>query len=242
MKSNSDKSNFLLELQGMTKSFPGVLANDSVDLCLQAGEVHALLGENGAGKSTLLRIMAGLQDPHRPVGSFIFLGPTGVGKTELAKALAEFIFDSEQAIVRVDMSEYMEKHSVARLIGAPPGYVGYDEGGQLITGSFMDYTMPRADSMSYMEIKSNPVPTKTNPLGVKGAGESGTIPAAAAIASGSSILPGPLSPQACSPASGPSRLTPRDCSTATLAWVAASYLPAKVASQCALLSVELQSS
>jgi ATP-dependent Clp protease ATP-binding subunit ClpB len=77
------------------------------------------------------RSRAGLQDPHRPLGSFIFLGPTGVGKTELAKALSEFIFNSERAMVRIDMSEYMEKHSVAKLIGAPPGYVGYDEGGQL---------------------------------------------------------------------------------------------------------------
>src|SRR6059036_492579 len=77
------------------------------------------------------RARAGIQDPKRPMGSFIFLGPTGVGKTELARALAEFLFDDEQAMVRLDMSEYMEKHSVARLIGAPPGYVGYDEGGQL---------------------------------------------------------------------------------------------------------------
>src|SRR6059036_3030193 len=77
------------------------------------------------------RARAGIQDPNRPMGSFIFLGPTGVGKTELARALAEFLFDDEQAMVRLDMSEYMEKHSVARLIGAPPGYVGYDEGGQL---------------------------------------------------------------------------------------------------------------
>jgi ATP-dependent Clp protease ATP-binding subunit ClpB len=74
---------------------------------------------------------AGLQDPHRPIGSFLFLGPTGVGKTELAKALSEFLFDDEKNIVRIDMSEYMEKHSVSRLVGAPPGYVGYDEGGQL---------------------------------------------------------------------------------------------------------------
>jgi ATP-dependent Clp protease ATP-binding subunit ClpB len=77
------------------------------------------------------RARSGLQDPNRPIGSFIFMGPTGVGKTELAKALAEFIFDSEQAMVRIDMSEFMEKHSVARLIGAPPGYVGYEEGGYL---------------------------------------------------------------------------------------------------------------
>ena len=77
------------------------------------------------------RNRAGLSDPDRPIGSFLFLGPTGVGKTELAKALAEYLFDSERAMVRIDMSEYMEKHSVARLVGAPPGYVGYDEGGQL---------------------------------------------------------------------------------------------------------------
>jgi ATP-dependent Clp protease ATP-binding subunit ClpB len=77
------------------------------------------------------RSRAGLADPNKPYGSFLFLGPTGVGKTELTKALAEFLFDSEQALIRIDMSEYMEKHSVARLIGAPPGYVGYDEGGQL---------------------------------------------------------------------------------------------------------------
>lgn len=77
------------------------------------------------------RARAGLQDPNRPLGSFLFLGPTGVGKTELARALAEFLFDDEQAMVRIDMSEYMEKHTVSRLIGAPPGYVGYEEGGQL---------------------------------------------------------------------------------------------------------------
>ncbi|MGH9326356.1 MAG: ATP-dependent chaperone ClpB [Terriglobia bacterium] len=77
------------------------------------------------------RSRAGLSDPHRPIGSFLFLGPTGVGKTELARALAEFLFDDERAMIRIDMSEYMEKHTVARLIGAPPGYVGYEEGGQL---------------------------------------------------------------------------------------------------------------
>ena len=81
--------------------------------------------------SALRRARSGLQDPNRPIGSFIFLGPTGVGKTELAKALAEFMFDNEQALIRIDMSEFMEKHSVARMIGAPPGYVGYDEGGHL---------------------------------------------------------------------------------------------------------------
>ena len=84
-----------------------------------------------AVSNALRRSRAGLSDPDRPIGSFLFLGPTGVGKTELAKALAEFMFDSEGAIVRLDMSEYMEKHTVARLIGAPPGYVGYEEGGQL---------------------------------------------------------------------------------------------------------------
>ena len=77
------------------------------------------------------RARAGLRDPRRPIGSFLFVGPTGVGKTELARALAEFLFDDESALVRIDMSEYMEKYSVSRLVGAPPGYVGYDEGGQL---------------------------------------------------------------------------------------------------------------
>jgi ATP-dependent Clp protease ATP-binding subunit ClpB len=84
-----------------------------------------------AVSSAVRRARAGLQDPNRPIGSFIFLGPTGVGKTELARALAEFLFDDETHMIRLDMSEYMEKHTVARLIGAPPGYVGYDEGGQL---------------------------------------------------------------------------------------------------------------
>jgi ATP-dependent Clp protease ATP-binding subunit ClpB len=84
-----------------------------------------------AVSTAVRRSRAGLQDPNRPIGSFIFLGPTGVGKTELTKALAAFLFDDEAALVRIDMSEYMEKHSVARLIGAPPGYVGYEEGGAL---------------------------------------------------------------------------------------------------------------
>jgi ATP-dependent Clp protease ATP-binding subunit ClpB len=90
----------------------------------QADAVHAVA-------TAVRRARAGLQDPNRPIGSFMFLGPTGVGKTELTKALAEFLFDDESALIRIDMSEYMEKHSVARLIGAPPGYVGYDEGGAL---------------------------------------------------------------------------------------------------------------
>ena len=84
-----------------------------------------------AVSEAIRRARAGLKDPNRPIGSFLFLGPTGVGKTELARALAQFLFDDPDAMVRIDMSEYMEKHSVARLIGAPPGYVGYDEGGQL---------------------------------------------------------------------------------------------------------------
>jgi ATP-dependent Clp protease ATP-binding subunit ClpB len=93
-----------------------------------------VVGQAEAVKSVstaVRRARAGLQDPNRPIGSFMFLGPTGVGKTELTKALASFLFDDEQALIRIDMSEYMEKHSVARLIGAPPGYVGYDEGGAL---------------------------------------------------------------------------------------------------------------
>jgi ATP-dependent Clp protease ATP-binding subunit ClpB len=93
-----------------------------------------VVGQDGAIEAVsnaVRRARAGLQDPHRPIGSFMFLGPTGVGKTELTKALAQFLFDDESAMIRIDMSEYMEKHSVARLIGAPPGYVGYEEGGAL---------------------------------------------------------------------------------------------------------------
>jgi len=93
-----------------------------------------VVGQDEAVKlvsNAILRNRAGLSDPNRPIGSFIFLGPTGVGKTELVRALAEFLFDDERALIRIDMSEYMEKHSVARMIGAPPGYVGYEEGGQL---------------------------------------------------------------------------------------------------------------
>jgi ATP-dependent Clp protease ATP-binding subunit ClpB len=97
------------------------------------------LGERVIGQDEAVKVVtdaiqrsrAGLNDPSKPIASMIFLGPTGVGKTELCKALAEFMFDSEDALVRIDMSEYMEKHSVSRLVGAPPGYVGYDEGGQL---------------------------------------------------------------------------------------------------------------
>ena len=112
---------------------------------LLEGEVQKLLQmedrlrERVVGQDNALEVVAdairrsraGLQDPNRPLASFLFLGPTGVGKTELARALAEFLFDDEQAMIRIDMSEYMEKHTVSRLIGAPPGYIGYDEGGQL---------------------------------------------------------------------------------------------------------------
>ena len=80
---------------------------------------------------SIRRARAGIKDPKRPTGSFIFLGPSGVGKTELARTLAEFLFGDEEAMIRVDMSEYMEKHSVSRLVGSPPGYIGFDEGGQL---------------------------------------------------------------------------------------------------------------
>ena len=93
-----------------------------------------LVGQDEAVEAVanaLRRARTGLQDPNRPIGSFVFLGPTGVGKTELARALAEFMFDDERAMVRLDMSEYQERHTVARLVGAPPGYVGYEEGGQL---------------------------------------------------------------------------------------------------------------
>jgi len=101
--------------------------------------MEAELGQRLVGQARAVQVVsdavrrtrAGIADPDRPTGSFLFLGPTGVGKTELAKALAEFLFDDERAIIRVDMSEYSEKHSVARLVGAPPGYVGYEEGGQL---------------------------------------------------------------------------------------------------------------
>jgi ATP-dependent Clp protease ATP-binding subunit ClpB len=112
---------------------------------MMQGEMHKLLhieeelrkrvvGQDAAVEAVanaVRRSRAGLGDPNRPIGSFLFLGPTGVGKTELARALAEFLFDDERAMIRLDMSEYMEKHAVARLIGAPPGYVGYEEGGQL---------------------------------------------------------------------------------------------------------------
>ena len=103
-------------------------------LRMEEGLAKRVVGQAEAVKAVsdaIRRSRAGLSDPNRPNGSFLFLGPTGVGKTELCKALAEFLFDTEEAMVRIDMSEFMEKHSVARLIGAPPGYVGYEEGGYL---------------------------------------------------------------------------------------------------------------
>ncbi|MCW2523973.1 MAG: ATP-dependent chaperone ClpB, partial [Frankiales bacterium] len=103
-------------------------------LRMEDGLAHRVKGQKAAVQAVsdaVRRARAGISDPNRPTGSFLFLGPTGVGKTELAKALAEFLFDDERAMIRIDMSEYSEKHSVARLVGAPPGYVGYDEGGQL---------------------------------------------------------------------------------------------------------------
>jgi ATP-dependent Clp protease ATP-binding subunit ClpB len=101
---------------------------------LEASLHRRVVGQEAAVSAVanaIRRSRAGLSDPNRPIGSFMFLGPTGVGKTELARALAEYLFDDEKAMVRIDMAEYMEKYSVSRLIGAPPGYVGYDEGGQL---------------------------------------------------------------------------------------------------------------
>ncbi|HET7334303.1 MAG TPA: AAA family ATPase, partial [Rhizomicrobium sp.] len=103
-------------------------------LQMEAALENRVVGQNEAVRAVsnaVRRARAGLQDPNRPIGSFLFLGPTGVGKTELTKSLAAFLFDDDTAMVRIDMSEFMEKHSVARLIGAPPGYVGYEEGGTL---------------------------------------------------------------------------------------------------------------
>jgi len=112
-----------------------LLEGDVEKLLKMEDRLHErVVGQDEAVKAVaaaVRRARAGLQDPNRPLGSFVFLGPTGVGKTELARALAAFLFDDERAMIRIDMSEYMEKHAVARMIGAPPGYVGYEEGGQL---------------------------------------------------------------------------------------------------------------
>ena len=128
------------DIAGVVSHWTGIPVNklqqsEQARLLKMEDNLHArVIGQHPAVvavSDAVRRARAGLQDPNKPIGSFIFLGPTGVGKTELAKALAEFLFDDDTNIVRIDMSEYMEKHSVARLIGAPPGYVGYDEGGQL---------------------------------------------------------------------------------------------------------------
>jgi len=112
-----------------------MLESEQAKLIQMEDKLHErVIGQDDALQAVsnaVRRSRAGLQDPNRPIGSFIFLGPTGVGKTETARALAEFLFDDEHAMVRIDMSEFMEKHSVSRLIGAPPGYVGYEEGGYL---------------------------------------------------------------------------------------------------------------
>ncbi|WP_156497621.1 AAA family ATPase, partial [Oleiphilus sp. HI0043] len=112
-----------------------MLEGEKDKLLRMEGSLHErVIGQSEAVQAVsdaVRRSRAGLADPNRPNGSFLFLGPTGVGKTELCKALASFLFDTEDAMVRIDMSEFMEKHSVARLIGAPPGYVGYEEGGYL---------------------------------------------------------------------------------------------------------------
>src|SRR5699024_1593550 len=112
------------------------LTKDESDRLLNMEEVlhNRIIGQSeavNAVSKAIRRARAGLKDPKRPIGSFIFLGPTGVGKTELARALAEAMFADEDAMIRIDMSEYMEKHSTSRLVGSPPGYVGYEEGGQL---------------------------------------------------------------------------------------------------------------
>lgn len=116
-------------------SFTAVREKESQRLLDLENVLHKrVVGQEDAVKAisrAIRRARSGLKDPNRPIGSFMFLGPTGVGKTELAKALAEAMFGSEEALIRVDMSEYMEKYSTSRLIGSPPGYVGYEEGGQL---------------------------------------------------------------------------------------------------------------
>lgn len=128
------------DIAGVVSRWTGVPVDKMLEgereklLKMEAAIGRRVIGQEEAVKSVstaVRRARAGLQDPNRPIGSFMFLGPTGVGKTELTKALAEFLFDDDTALVRIDMSEYMEKHSVARLIGAPPGYVGYEEGGAL---------------------------------------------------------------------------------------------------------------
>ncbi len=136
LKEEVDADEVALVVSNWTGIPVGQLLEGEVDkLRLMEERLHTrIIGQDEAVRSVsraVRRARTGLQDPNRPIGSFLFLGPTGVGKTELARALAEFLFDNEDAIVRIDMSEYQERHTVSRLIGAPPGYVGYDEGGQL---------------------------------------------------------------------------------------------------------------
>ena len=133
-------------------------------LAMEDGLHKRVIGQEeaiSAVSDAIRRSRAGLSDPNRPSGSFLFLGPTGVGKTELSKALAEFMFDTDEAMVRIDMSEFMEKHSVARLIGAPPGYVGYEEGGYLTEAvrrkpySCLLYTSPSPRDLSTSRMPSS---------------------------------------------------------------------------------------
>ncbi|MBT3288696.1 MAG: ATP-dependent chaperone ClpB [Victivallales bacterium] len=136
LKEDVDEEDIALVVSRWTRIPISRLIEGEREKLLHLGEHlhHRVIGQNKAVEAVadaILRARAGLKDPNRPVGTFIFLGPTGVGKTELARTLAESLFDDERAMVRIDMSEYMEKHAVARLIGAPPGYVGYDQGGQL---------------------------------------------------------------------------------------------------------------
>ncbi len=128
------------DIAGIVAAWTGIpvtklLEGETAKLIRMEDRLHdRVVGQDeaiAAVSDAVRRARAGLKDPRRPIGSFLFLGPTGVGKTELARALAEFLFDDEQAMVRIDMSEYMEKFAVSRLVGAPPGYVGYEEGGQL---------------------------------------------------------------------------------------------------------------
>ena len=137
MVSDRVSSNDIAEVVASWTGIPaGRLLQGEVEKLLGAEDVlgERLIGQKtavGAVSDAIRRSRAGIADPDRPTGSFLFLGPTGVGKTELAKSLADFLFDDEKALIRIDMSEYGEKHTVSRLVGAPPGYVGYDEGGQL---------------------------------------------------------------------------------------------------------------
>jgi ATP-dependent Clp protease ATP-binding subunit ClpB len=136
IKEEVDEEDIAAVISRWTKIPVSKLLEGEVEKLLHLGdELHKrVIGQDEAVQAVadaVIRARSGLKDPHRPIGSFIFLGPTGVGKTELARALAEFLFDDERAMVRIDMSEYQEKHNVSRLVGAPPGYVGFEEGGQL---------------------------------------------------------------------------------------------------------------